>query len=312
MTSREQALDRIATLAREHGIAVAEIEARLAEDRGSSEQKSSALGQILAYLGGIFVFSGLVVFVSLNWDAMNSAARVIVSLGSGLAAFVMAIVAVNDPRFRKAATPLFLIAAALQPTGILVALDEFSSGNNWRLAVLITCGIMIFQQGAVFWKYRRSTLLFTTIAFSLWFLGTTFDLLDADWELVALVLGVSTVGLCIGLERTPHREIVPFWYVVGAGSAYGGLFGLVEGTAVELVFLLAASGGLVLSAWLRRRTLLIVSTIAILAFISYFTAEHFVDSIGWPLALVLLGIVLLLLSAMALRISRRYIRSSAA
>ena len=53
------------------------------------------------------------------------------------------------------------------------------------------------------------------------------------------------------------------------------------------------------------RTLLVVSTVAILGYIGYFTRQHFVDSFGWPFALILLGLTLVALSALAVRIDRR-------
>lgn len=308
MTERDAALDRIAALAEEHGISAAEIAVRLepaASDTAETQQ--GLLGRILAYLGGTFVFAGLGVFIALNWDEMNAAGRIVVTLGSGLAAFIMAIVAARDPRYERAATPLFLVAAALQPTGILVTLDEFSSGGNWRYAVLLTTAVMAAQQGAVFWKTRRNTLLFTTVAFALWFFATALDVLEMDWDWIAALLGLSMLGFCVGLEKTPHREVTPPFYLAAATGVYTGVFNIVEDTPLDLVLLLVAIAGLYVSVLVRRHTLLAGSTVAILAFVSYYTAEHFLDSLGWPLMLILLGIVLLLLSAMAVRINRRYL-----
>ncbi|MEZ4289835.1 MAG: DUF2157 domain-containing protein [Myxococcota bacterium] len=311
MTTRDEALTRIASLAREHDVSLAEIEALLAAPAPEdAPRRAGVVGNILAYLGGIFVFAGIGVFVGLHWDTMNTAARIIASLGSGLAAFVMGVVSLSDARFERVSTPLFLVAALLQPMGILIAIDELSAGGEWRHAVLLTCGVMVAQQGATFGHFRRTTLLFTTLAFSLWLIGTALDLVGIDWAPIVLLLGAGTVSTCMGLERTAHREITPFWYLMGAAGVYAGLFDLVEQTPLELGFLLVACGGLVLSAWLRRRTLLFASTVAILGFVAWFTAEHFVGSIGWPLALVALGIFLLLLSALALRINRRYIARS--
>lgn len=41
---------------------------------------------------------------------------------------------------------------------------------------------------------------------------------------------------------------------------------------------------------------------------AWFTGEHFVDSIGWPLALVAFGLVLIGLNVQAFRIDRDYVR----
>ena len=311
METQRTAIEQILEIARKHNLNLADIETAFrTEVRGSVEPSASLLGRILGYLGGIFIFAGLSIFTALNWDVMNTAARIIITLGSGLTVFVMALVASGDERYARVKTPLYLIAAALQPVGILVAIDEFSSGGDWHYAVLLTAAIMVFQQAVVFWQKRDTTLLFTSLLFALWFFAVALDLLDVDEEIIALILGFSTVSLCIGLERTPNRGMNPFWYLFGSVSFFYGLFELVEHTAVELVFLAIACGGVFLSTWVRSRTLLFVSTVTILAYIGYFTSEHFQDSLGWPLVLIILGLVFIALSSVAMRINKRYISNT--
>jgi uncharacterized membrane protein len=310
MEARNQALDDILAIARQHGLTAKDIETAFkATLDDSSESSSRTLGRILGYLGGIFIFAGLSVFISMNWDVMNTAARIIITLGSGLAVFIMALVASSDERYSKLKTPLYLVAAALQPTGILVAIDEFSSGGDWHLAVMITAGIMAFQQAAVFWQKRDTTLLFTSLLFTLWFFGVTLDLFGVDDEAVALLLGASTLMFCVGLERTTYSGMNPFWYLVGSLMFYHGLFDWVQHSALELIFLAFAVGGVFLSTSVRSRTLLFTSNLAILAYIGYFSYQHFQDSSGWPLVLIVMGMVFIGLSVLAMRINRRYISS---
>ena len=114
MTAKQNALLEIAAIASQHDLTPAEILAELApSDTPSGDDESSILTRLFGYLGGIFVFAGLTVFIAMQWDGMNSAARIIVTLGSGTAAFVMAILGARDERFDKAATPLFLLATLL-------------------------------------------------------------------------------------------------------------------------------------------------------------------------------------------------------
>ncbi len=241
MTAKHEALEQILKIARAHGLTPSDIRTAFKEANFGREQLSgSLLGRILGYLGGTFIFAGLGVFIALNWDVMNSAARIIITLGSGISAFIMAVVASTDERYTKVRTPLYLMAAALQPVGILVALDEFSSAGDWHHAALLTAGIMGFQQAAVFWQKRDTTLLFTTLVFALWFFGVALDFVNVDEELNALILGVATLSLCVGLERTPHQGMTPFWYLVGSVLFFHGLFELVQRTAFELVFLAVA------------------------------------------------------------------------
>ena len=311
MEDKTEAIEQILGIARRNELTIADLESAFKQsERDAVQPSTSLLGHILGYLGGTFIFAGLSIFIALNWDVMNTASRIIITLGSGITVFIMAVVASGDERYVRVKTPLYLIAAALQPLGILVAIDEFSTGGDWHYAVLLTAVIMVFQQSVVFWQKRDTSLLFTSLLFALWFFAVALDLLHVDDEFIALVLGVSTVGFCVGLERTPYRNMNPFWYLLGSGWFFYGLFDLVQHSSIELAFLAAACGGVFLSTWVRSRTLLFVCTVAILSYIGYFTSEHFQDSLGWPLVLILLGIIFIILSAAAMRINKRYISSS--
>jgi hypothetical protein len=264
---------------------------------------------VLGVLGGIFVFAGVGVFIALQWDGMSAPARVVVTLGSGLAAFALASLARREPRFAPAATPLYLAAAALEPVGMLVAFDEFGSGGDWRWAGLVTTGTMAVQFGLAFAMANRSTLLFLSISFATLCLWTVLDLLGLDGTLIALTVGASVLLAAVGADRSGHREITPPWYFLGAAAFLGGLFEVIESTLFETAFVAAAAAFVYLSVALRSRTLLVVATLALLAYTGWYTAEHFADSIGWPLALVAFGVFMIGLSAVAVRIDRTYVRS---
>jgi hypothetical protein len=309
--SRSRALDHIVSLAREHRLTASEIGAALTAEAptASGSRAQTLLVRAAAYLGGTFVFAGIAAFIALQWDAMSAAARVVITLGPGLAAFALAALATGDRRFAKAIPPLFLIAAVLEPTGMLVAFSEFGSGGDPRVAALITAGVVGVQFGLVFVVLGQSMLLFLAVLFGMLFWMTAFDLLDMDGELVALVLGGSLLLAAIGAGRTRHASITPPWYFAGGIAFLAGLFALVERTPFEILFIIAGSGFVYLSAAIQSRTLLIVATAAILAYTGWFTSQHFADSLGWPLALVLFGLLLISLSALAFRIDRQYIRS---
>ena len=309
---RTRAIAEIVALARAHGLTASEIGVALANGPSPAPSDSRArtvIVRVLAYLGGTFVFAGIAAFIALQWDTMNSAARVIITLGPGLAAFALATMATRDARFDKVVAPLFLIAAVLEPVGMLVAFNEFGSGGDPRWAALVTVGVVAIQFATIFSVLRQSMLLFLTVFFAMLFWWTAFDLLDLDGEVSALVLGGSLLVAAIGADRTPHSTITPAWFLVGGVAFLAGLFELVERTPLEIVFILIASGFVYLSAAIQSRTLLIVATGAILGYTGWFTGERFADSLGWPLALMLFGLLMIALSALAFRIDRQYIRS---
>lgn len=316
MDDRARALEEIAALARRHGLGAAEIAAALGEEGPSlraaaGERRRGVLVRVLAYLGGTFVFAGIGTFIALHWDGMGSAARVVLTLGSGMAAYVLAVLGCRDARFERAGPPLFLVAGALEPTGMFVAFGEYGSGGDWRIANLVVSATMAAQFGTTFGVVRRSTPLFLLVTFATLFWWTAFDLIDVDGNVTALTIGGMLLIAAAGLSRTPHRDITPVWYFIGGAAFLGGLFDLLDDTPVDILFVGAAAALVYLSAVLQSRTLLCVSTLAILAYTGWFTAEHFADSVGWPVALVAFGLVMIALSALAVRIDRKYVRRQA-
>ncbi|MEO7191909.1 MAG: DUF2157 domain-containing protein [Vicinamibacterales bacterium] len=319
---RGAALAEIARLADQHHITAEELAALATESATPSPAAPSeppapaplhargVLVRVLGFLGGTFVFAGLSVFIGLQWDAMSSAARVVITLGSGVTAFALASLARRERRFQPAATPLYLIAAVLEPVGMLVAFEEYGSGGDWRWASLATSGAMAVQFGLAYVVARRSTVLLVAVSFAAVGLCTALDLVALDDGVIAIATGGSLVLAAVRADRLGHRDITPLWYFVGTAVCLAGVFDQVKSTPFEVVFIGAAAGFVYLSVLLRSRTLLVVSTLAILAYTGWFTSEHFADSIGWPLALVGFGLFMIALSGLAVRIDRDYVRAS--
>ena len=308
MDERQRALAEITSLAEKHGLTIQEIAGAMGQTPAAETRLRGVIVTVLGILGGTFVFAGVGVFIALQWDDMNAWSRVVVTLGSGIAALVLSIMAARDPRFARAHTPLLLMAAALEPIGMFVTFDEFGTGGDWRWASLVTFGAMALQFGALVQVLKRSTPVFLTMLFATSFWWTLLDLADVDDEVGEIVLGGSILLASIGISRTRHRDITPVWFFVGGAAFLYGVFDAVERTSFEILFLAVAAGMVYLSVVVHSRALLAIATLAILAYTGWFTGEHFAESIGWPLALIAFGIFMIGLSAVAYRIDRAYIR----
>ena len=200
------------------------------------------------------------------------------------------------------------MAAALEPTGMLVAFDEYGAGGDWRWASLITCGTMALQFGAVFGLLRRSTPLFMTLLFATLFFWTALDLLDVDATVETLLMGAAWCW-------RPSASIAP----AIATSRRSGI------SWARRCFYTACSTPsnvrpLRSRSWrLPPRSSISASSCTagrccscrrsgILAYTGWFTGQHFADSVGWPIALIAFGIFMIGLSALAMRIDRLYVR----
>src|SRR5215210_1603386 len=148
MTAKQDALIEVVDIIGRHGLTVDEIAAAL---KGGKEFKTAASASILSrlfgYVGGIFIFVGLAIYVAMKWDDLSSGGRILLTLGCAFSTFIFALVCTTDQRFDKAATPLFLVAGLLQPTGILVMLSEYSHGGDPAYGLLFMNLVMAVQQG---------------------------------------------------------------------------------------------------------------------------------------------------------------------
>lgn len=309
MSLKDDVLQDIVALMQHNKITLAEV-SRALDDASMqmSAAPASVLSKLFGYIGGIFVFAGIGVFISMYWDDFSSASRVIVTLGTGLIAFVMGLICLSEQKYERVATPLFLIASVLQPTGIMVMLDEYSSGGDLRHGLLFMAAYMLVQQGATFWAKQRTVLAFSAIIFGCIFFANLFDLWDLDEKLIGTVIGSSLLCLTYAIQRSKHMAIAPFWYFVGAVLLLWSIFEWVEGSLFEPIYLGMTAFMIFLSTFVRSRTLLIIGTFAMLIYIGYYTAEHFANTVGWPIALVIIGIALIGLSALAIRLNNQYIK----
>lgn len=309
MSLKDDVLQDIVALMQHNKITLAEV-SRALDDASMqmSAAPASVLSKLFGYIGGIFVFAGIGVFISMYWDDFSSASRVIVTLGTGLIAFVMGLICLSEQKYERVATPLFLIASVLQPTGIMVMLDEYSSGGDVRHGLLFMAAYMLVQQGATFWAKQRTVLAFSAIIFGCIFFANLFDLWDLDEKLIGTVIGSSLLCLTYAIQRSKHMAIAPFWYFVGAVLLLWSIFEWVEGSLFEPIYLGMTAFMIFLSTFVRSRTLLIIGTFAMLIYIGYYTAEHFANTVGWPIALVIIGIALIGLSALAIRLNNQYIK----
>ncbi|MFN3700753.1 MAG: hypothetical protein ACK4VI_04430 [Alphaproteobacteria bacterium] len=297
----------IVVLAKEHGITAQDIQKALLEAQSGTAEasRSTSLKTVMSYFGGIFIFVGLCTLTHMIWDDLGSATRVIISLGSGLVALVMALACLRDEKFDKATTPLLLIAAALQPTGLFVFLHEYADGDNATLAAMLVFGLMALQNGALFYRFRRTALLFLTFAFGILSSAAAMAWLTVPDDLSALALGLSGLLLSYAASRTAHGAFVPFAYFIAAfGFAYG-LFKLIHDIkGLDLLLIAAAASMIYLSVRVQSRSLLVAAIIIMFGYLGYFTATYFADIISWPVALILMGFIMMGLSHYAFKLSR--------
>ena len=301
---KKQALEQIATLAQTYDLTLDEIGAFVTKTQLKSKS-GGWLVNLMAYLGAALVFGGLGLYIAMEWDDMDNASRVIITLGPGLVAFILGMICTYDQRFTRAATPLFLKAAILQPVGMFTYLDLYVPGDDPQLGAMTVFGIMATQFLLCFAIKRQTTLLFFGYLFWNAALGIFMDRCDISGEMIGLTLGASIVAFAWHFDKTIHRGISPFYYFIGSIGFLWSVFDLVDNSPLDILFLPAAIMTMLLSTRIRSRTLLMVGTFSLLGFLGYYTEEYFKDIVGWPIALILMGFALIGISMIAIKLGRQ-------
>lgn len=307
--SKQDALVEVVDIIKRHKLTLEEVYAALQDTPEFKAQKSgSILMRVFGYLGGLFVFAGLATFVGMAWPGMGAAGHIICTLGFGFLIFIMALTCSSNEKFAPAATPLFLIAAGLQPAGIVVAMQEFSSGGNPAHGVMFMLAVMAIQQGFTFWSRDLTVLALTTLFFTGSLFAVAMAELDIPPELIGLVFGVSLTCIGWSLGKSKHAALAWLCYLTGSLLTFAVVGEMVAGTMGEIVFLGLAAGYIYLSIVARSKTLLVVGMLAALSFVGYYMQKFFGDSLLGPIGLVLAGALLIGTGMLTVKINNKYIK----
>lgn len=299
--NRQDAINHIRNLMTAHNITADDL-------TDSAPMRTQGIQKMFYYLGGLLIFSGLGVFISMFWNNFGISFQVLSTFGIGFVVFIMALIACRDQRYDQLATPLFLISSFMQPFGLLVWIAHMSSGGNPAMALLFISGFMLLQQIPVFIRFRRTALVFTMLFFFGLLVTNLFDLLNIlapmfPW--VGLGIGTSFLMICIALAKTRHRAVTGFWFLVSSLAVIISFWDIVENSIYEIFYLGLCAYLVHLATQVSSRALLFISSASILWYIGMFTHEHFQDTLGWPIVLMITGISFIAIGGLVLKLTKR-------
>ena len=281
----------------------------------ASHAGAQIVTRLLYIIGGIFITLGLLYFVSQIWDDLNGTSRIMISLGLGISfAGAGSLFMVRVPE-RELGSVFHAIGGFMVPGGALVTLDEMGVALDDNWPVTLTIG-MVFAFYLLLTLYHRRVVL----NFFAFLNGTAFAYLltdsllpDADgaiFDYLTMCLGASYLLYAHLLRDGWNDRLIPLLLFFGTFGFYGAAFSQIRDTLMmEILYPFLAFGGLVLAASVvKSRIMLVLCAFAIIAYIAWFTAEYFADSLGWPISLILLGFVIIGIGYLSISLNRRYLK----
>jgi hypothetical protein len=285
----------------------------------SQAETSKTLIHVFYGIGAIIAIAGVGTLIAQNWNEIGFAGRILVTLGISLATYVAGFL-LRGPEQRTISQVMFVIAAVLAPIGSYVLLDQAAVDLTWTVQIVMWVVLSIVF-GAALLITKRNILVFLVVALVsaayyaliMKILGTSYD--DDLLKWAVMLAGGAYILIAYGYrsilpaaDRSEAKEknaIRGVLYglgtlaVLGAGISIGGSFDLLF---IALIF--AAFYG---SVYLRSRSMLILASLFLVAHIIKLTSEYFADSIGWPIALIVIGFLVIGVGYMTYYLNKKFI-----
>lgn len=401
--SQQEGLQQILQLMGLYNLSASDVKRAAADEkkqkkeREAPQSKSELILRLFTYIGGALIFAGLGIFINTIWEDIGSLPRVIITFGTGFMAYICGLVFASDQRFAKVATPAFILAFLMQPTGLFVLLKEYFDGDDAALGSMFVFTPLALQQGLTFLKLRMPSLLLFTLLYVIGFAMGFIDYFDLHQGMSALVFGLFLLLITIDLQlkekfkdltpiffvistliflsgvyyfigrtafdsialsiilsmlgfavlresktlyvlsllylagyfyggpgggwtsgwndysqiaaiftgsslllaghwlstRTNYISLAPIWMFAGTGYALAGVYGLLKDSALEPAFIIVAGLAVYGALMLRSRAVLAAAIISLISFIVTYMNIHFPDTLGGPIGLIFVGIIVL-------------------
>jgi hypothetical protein len=274
-----------------------------------NENKHTKLARILSYVGSLIILFAIIALVATNWRNFDLPMRMLITFGVSLPTYFMSLVLEKKKTMLFYSRALYFLATALFAIGLIVYAEERLSFNdeNWMAYVF---GIVALFQAAFFYFLRRSDVLIYLL-FSL-FLSLFFYLSRISYNelMVSLIMafyGTSLVVAAKYLIKSKKLHLAKeFSFGLGVIiSTFSFIFlsydqGIIYGLFAVIVIL----GFFVLSVLWKNKTIQVTNFIGFVLFLIVMTGEYFADSVGWPLALIVIGGVVLFAALGTSKISK--------
>ena len=316
----EQLLTEFSQLIKSGQVTKEQILSFFEPEKPKLESAKINLQNLFYLLGAFIVIVGIVIFIYQFWGEMNQLTKVLLTIGPAISAYSTGFYFYQRGKGRDLGLAFLIIASAIYPLGIGSTLDlaGISAKEMSGLTIISTVLFIIYFASYLSlknWVFLPFVILagssifvtFTNLLFENTLPPTHFN------EYRALVLGIVYIAFAYYFSLTQKRSLVNLLYFFG--------FVLFLGAAMALTgfqpkisvfwqfiypFLLVLT--FYLSILLQNKAVLIAGTIFTFGEILKLTYEYFSQSLGWPVALIIAGLVIMAVGYFSFEVNKRFIK----
>lgn len=272
----------------------------------------SKFGKILTILGALVILIGIVSFISLIWEDIPRIGEIALTLGVGIGVFSGANFLLSQQKLQFVALALQVIPPFLIPFGVTLTLDMLfpssASDSSIAFTYCVIFSVMALLYGTVDYLYRKQLLTFLA-----WIFGTMAYSAFSSWLVIitdnssiwfeepfrlAVIFPLIYTGIMGGilylltpLQKNFFNKVLAFVITgIGLGSV---LSFTADRPILDALYVFVLLG--VLTGVIRLRSIpaVVATLIMSVVYIFYLNSNYFVDVLGWPIALIIIGMSLL-------------------
>lgn len=284
----------------------------------SIDSHSSPITKLFYIIGAAIAIIGISFFVGQVWEDIGTIGRIMVTLGLGLLFAGLGSLLLKQ---KKSLGGIFhILGGALIPGGAIVTLTEFATRevSIWPVTFTFLFIFIFYLLLTMYHKHVVLTffsILNGTIVIYLFFAGL---LENADYQItetlyvyVTIIVGIVYILLARSFKNDWNQSLYGLLCFFGINAILGPAYTRVFDSGIwQVVFVGFIAVGLYLSIVMKSKPILTMSTLFLIAHISFISGKYFADSLGWPFVLVILGFIFIGLGYGSIRINKKYIKSA--
>lgn len=278
----------------------------------SDENHLSTVSKIMQVISGILFPIGIATVISEN--GLSDIFKITVLAGISLITYILGIVMKSYFQSKI----MQIVSASIFPVAIFVILDIMGVkdiGVGWITSIAFLLSFVyivsfIFVDSIIF--------LFFAIAFSTWamYSGLAYyiSIMPAIarydiYSYLTIIIGFCYVLLSSHYKKTIHKDLGKVLDLFGGLSIYSAIYklgGYIPNQNIlwEFIGVISVCLGLYLANISKNKIVLKIASLFALIFIGKFTGEYFVDSFGWPIALIIGGIAMITAGYVLIKFSK--------
>lgn len=286
----------------------------------TKEQSGSLVSKILYSAGGLIAVVGVWVLMLQMWNDLGTILKIGVTSGFVIASYIFAFLSARKWDHDVLSQVLFTISAIVYPFAAFTLVQEFSivfSDGAVESLVISLLGVVLY--GYALFITKKPLLHLVIIALISWFYyalvakllkgsGFDFSTITDITTYATIVLGVAVFSYANLISReVKNRSIVSLFTFVSFAMVL--ISGLILNGIWNLLYAFVLIGAVSLAVKIKKTSALVVTSVAIIAYLLKISSKYFADSLGWAIILILAGFIIIGVGYFTYRIHKKYIHA---